>query len=205
MPNPNPNYTNKILEWNLGIKDWRNCGASKCSKHVSLRKLCIASTFIIIDNRFIVNEIDSKNNGLVKLPDVVSLKQNVSAPGLCTPPLKFLGEDDQETTRKLRGEETMTTKTKVSGCDDENASSLQLASQIPRRRRRRIMAGYDDEGHGRTRRRRWWCSGRNYNSDAPYFKVVYMLIYLKSIKSLRLELSRNQSSLCLYNYGYLSK
>ncbi|CAN7106232.1 unnamed protein product [Brassica rapa subsp. narinosa] len=33
---------------------------------------------------------------------------------LCTWPLKFLGEDDQETTRKLRGEETMTT-TKVSG------------------------------------------------------------------------------------------
>ncbi|CAF2072608.1 BnaC01g20960D [Brassica napus] len=39
----------------------------------------------------------------------------------------------------------MTTKTKVAGCDDEYASSLQLAYQIPRRSRRRIMAGYDDE------------------------------------------------------------
>ena len=33
--------------------------------------MCIASTFIIINNRFIVYEIDSKNNGLFKLPDVV--------------------------------------------------------------------------------------------------------------------------------------
>ena len=47
----------------------------------------------------------------------------------------------------------------MAGCDDEYASSLQLASQIPRRSRRRIMAGYDDEGHGRTQRRRWWCGG----------------------------------------------
>ncbi|KAF3505686.1 hypothetical protein F2Q69_00007704 [Brassica cretica] len=52
----------------------------------------------------------------------------------------------------------MTTKTKVAGCDDEYASSLQLASHIPRRRRH-IMAGYDDEGHGRTQRRRWWYGG----------------------------------------------
>ncbi|KAG2327759.1 hypothetical protein Bca52824_010487 [Brassica carinata] len=57
--------------------------------------------------------------------------------------------------RRRKTEEMMTTNTKVAGCNDKNASSLQLFSQIPRRRRR-LMAGCNDEGQGRTRRRRPW-------------------------------------------------
>ncbi|KAG2256450.1 hypothetical protein Bca52824_075744 [Brassica carinata] len=68
--------------------------------------------------------------------------------------LSSVEKTTRKTTSKPRGDETMKPKTKVTGCDDEYASSLQLASQIPRRRRR-IMAGCDDEGHGRRRRRRW--------------------------------------------------